>query len=232
VTRVALITGAAGDIGAAIARRLAADGVALVLTDLQAPDALAAELGARAVAVDLADAEAVGALGVQADILVNNAADLSSGSLAAVDLEVWRRVQAVNVEAPLLLARALVPRMLANGWGRIVNVISDTVMRPPAAGMLAYITSKGALLGLTRALAVELGGGGVTVNAVAPGLTPTSASLRDLPEAAFAGVRALQAIPRALRPEDVAGSVAYLVSDDASSMTGQTLCPDAGLVML
>ncbi len=235
-TRVALITGAGGGIGAAIARRLAADGLVCVLTDRAAPDALAAELGARAVAADLADPAAVAELADAAgacDVVVNVAADLSRAPLAELGLELWRRVQAVNVEAPLLLARALVPGMAARGWGRIVNVVSDTFFRPPAAsGMLAYVASKGALVGLTRALAVEVGGAGVTVNAIAPGLTATDAASRDLPAEAFARVRDGQALDRTLAPEDYTGAVAFLVSDGAATMTGQTLCPNAGLVML
>jgi NAD(P)-dependent dehydrogenase (short-subunit alcohol dehydrogenase family) len=98
--------------------------------------------------------------------------------------------------------------------------------------MSAYIASKGALIGLTRALAVELGGDGITVNAVAPGLTRTAPALRDVGLERFEAVRRAQALPRTLEPEDYAGPVAFLVSGDAATMTGQTLCPDAGSVCL
>jgi NAD(P)-dependent dehydrogenase (short-subunit alcohol dehydrogenase family) len=237
--RVALLTGAAGDIGAALARRLRREGFALALTDREPPAALARELGAQAFGCQLADAAAVTRLAQdvlerlgRCDVLVNNAADLSTGRLDELDLDIWRRVQAVNVEAPLLLCAALVPAMRERGWGRIVNVVSDTFHRPPGPGMLAYITSKGAMVGFTRALAVELGDAGITVNAIAPGLTATGAATRDLPGEAFARVREQQAIKRTLAAADYAGPLAFLVSDDAATMTGQTLSPDAGLVLL
>jgi 3-oxoacyl-[acyl-carrier protein] reductase len=233
--RVALVTGAAGDLGGAIARRLARDGFGLVVADRTPPQALAEELDALAIGGDLADAGAVERLAGgldRCDVLVNNAADLGGGRLGELELATWRRVQAVNVEAPLLLCRALVPAMVQRGWGRIVNVVSNTFHRPPGAGMLAYVASKGALVGFTRAQAVELGATRVTVNAVAPGLTSTRAARRDLPAAAFERVRAEQALPRTLEAEDYGGPVAFLASDEAATMTGQTLCPDGGLVLL
>src|SRR4051794_6781793 len=168
--RSALVTGAAGDIGAAIARRLETAGLDVTRTDREDCD-LTGDLASLA--------------SLRVDVLVNCAADLSNAPLAELDLELWRRVQAVNVEAPLRLCQSLVPGMVERGWGRVINVASNTFHRPPGGGMVAYVTSKGALLGLTRALAVELG-----------------------------------------------GTVAFLASDDAATMTGQTLCPDGGLVLL
>jgi 3-oxoacyl-[acyl-carrier protein] reductase len=234
VPRRALVTGAGGGIGSALAARLARDGFVVVATDRVAP-AGGRDGPARSIACDLADAEDVRRLIAEAgecDVLVNCAADLARGSLADVDLATWRRVHAVNVEAPLLLCQALVPGMVTRGWGRVVNIVSDTVHRPPGPGMLAYVTGKAAMIGFTRALAVEVGAAGVTVNAIAPGLTATETARRDLGDGAFAAVRARQALDRALVPEDLEAALAFVVSDGAAALTGQTLCLDGGLVML
>jgi 3-oxoacyl-[acyl-carrier protein] reductase len=110
-------------------------------------------------------------------------------------------------------------------------IVSDTIWEPPAPDLLPYIVSKAALVGVARALAVDLGRSGVTVNCVAPGLTATPAAVADTPPEAFEQVRARQAVPRALVPEDVAATVAFLASDGAGAITGQTLCADGGLVM-
>ena len=122
--------------------------------------------------------------------------------------------------------------MAQRGGGRVVNIVSNTVWAPPPTGLCAYVTTKGALLGFTRALAVEFGGRGVTVNAVAPGLTPTPGSRSDMGPDDFARVREQQAVDRSLMPEDVAAAVSYLVSDDAAAVTGQALRVDGGLVTL
>ena len=138
----ALVTGAAGGIGAAIARAARRRRLRRARRRPRGRRPGRRRRGA-----------AAGPRRRPVDVLVNNAADLSAGRLEELDLATWRRVQAVNVEAPLLLSRALVPGMRERGWGRIVNVVSDTFHRPPASGMSAYIASKGALIGLTRALA-------------------------------------------------------------------------------
>jgi len=238
--KVAIVTGGARGIGRACAERLAADGHRVVIADRQGADAAAADIpGAVARTVDLSDAAQTGALANwvleqqgRCDVLVNNAAQMGIHTLEELTLEIWRRFQAVSVEAPFLLCARLIPAMVAAGGGRVVNIVSDTLWSPPGAGLVAYITMKGALLGMTRSLATEYGGRNVTVNAVAPGLTPTPGSTADTPSAVFKAVLERQAINRAMSPEDVAGAVGYLTSEAASAITGQTLCVDGGLVMM
>ena len=225
--RIALVTGGAGAIGGAIVQALAGAGHEVAVLDRSGdfPCDLASE---EAVA---ATAAAVLARFGRCDILVHAAAAFDRFALAELDLARWRHVQSVNVESPLLLARAFTPGMAERGFGRIIFVTSDTVWLPPGGEFLAYIASKAALEGLSRALAKSLGAAGITVNAVEPGLTPTPTSVKDIPPEAFAAVRANQALPRSLEPADTAAAVAFLASEQAAAITGQTICADGGLVM-
>jgi NAD(P)-dependent dehydrogenase (short-subunit alcohol dehydrogenase family) len=217
--RVAVVTGGAGGIGGAIVQALERDGHRVAILDREQCDlANAAEVRRAAAAVG------------HADVLVHAAAALHQAALDAVDLDTWRRVQAVNVEAALLLAQAFAPGMAQRGWGRIVHVVSDTIWRPPSPELLAYVTSKAALVGLTRVLALTLGPSGITVNAVAPGLTRTAAAQEGIESQAFEEVRRGQALPRSLVPGDTAAAVAFLCSDAGEALTGQTLNVDGGLV--
>jgi NAD(P)-dependent dehydrogenase (short-subunit alcohol dehydrogenase family) len=227
MTRVAAVTGGAGAIGGAIAAGLRAAGheVAIVDRDGVPPVDLAERGQVTAAAAALLERHG------RCDVFVHAAAAFDRASLLDLEPRAWRRVQSVNVESALWLAQAVVPGMAGRGFGRIVFVVSDTVWDPPAGDLLAYVASKAALIGIARTLARALGRDGITVNCVAPGLTPTPAATAGTPSEAFAEVRARQAIGRPLAPDDVAAAVAFLVSDAAGAITGQTLCADGGLVL-
>jgi NAD(P)-dependent dehydrogenase (short-subunit alcohol dehydrogenase family) len=227
MTRVAAVTGGAGAIGGAIAAGLRAAGHQVVILDRDGdPPADLAE-------PDAVRAAAAGLLAThgRCDVLVHAAAAFDRAALADLDPRTWRRVQAVNVESAVWLAQALAPGMAERGFGRIVFVVSDTIWDPPAGDLLAYVASKAALVGVARTLARSLGRDGITVNCVAPGLTPTPAAVAGTPPEAFAAVRARQAIGRDLEPGDIAAAVTFLVSDPAGAITGQTLCADGGLIL-
>jgi NAD(P)-dependent dehydrogenase (short-subunit alcohol dehydrogenase family) len=223
--RVAVVTGGAGAIGGAIAARLAPDHTVVVLD--RTGD----------VVVDLGDPDDVRrAAGLvlerygRCDVLVHAAAVVPIQPFDELELVVWRQVQAVNVESALLLTQAFAPGMRDRSFGRVIFIVSNTFWNPPGAHMLAYIASKGALIGMARTLAVGLGGDGLAVTAVAPGLTHTPATAA-IPAAEFVDAEAHQALPRPLTPDDTAAVVAMLVGDDAAALTGQTLTVDGGLVM-
>lgn len=242
--RVALVTGAARGIGQAIALRLAADGHVLALADILPADetvtaikdaggeafAVISDLGSPT-DVDLLVREVSGQYG-RCDVLVNCAALMLMRPFGELDLDTWRHVQAVNVEAAFQLCAAFVPGMAERGFGRIINVASNTVWKPPGPGFVAYIASKGAIVGFTRAMAVELGPAGITVNAIAPGLTRTPGAEQGETAEHFEQVRLDQAIKRSLQPGDMAGTVAFLASDDAAMITGQAIRIDGGLATL
>jgi NAD(P)-dependent dehydrogenase (short-subunit alcohol dehydrogenase family) len=243
-----LVTGARRGLGAAIAVGLARPGRTLLLHHLGAPDfeevsrvaALCRDLGADASSLDadLADVLAVRDLASRAgpvDVLINNAAKASNIEFPALTLDEWERTFAVNVTAPMLLAQALGAGMASRGWGRIVNVVSPTVRMGGPSGP-AYVSSKAALIGLTRSLARSLGPGGVTVNALSPGAIRTEgeveleASMGAEAVAKRPPLAAAQAIPRALVPEDLVATVRLLVSDGSGALTGQVLEVGGGLV--
>jgi NAD(P)-dependent dehydrogenase (short-subunit alcohol dehydrogenase family) len=223
--RVAVVTGGAGAIGGAIVARLAADHSVVVL---DRTGEFAVDLGnsddVRRVAQLVLDRHG------RCDVFVHAAAMFAVGPLERLDLDTWRQTQAVNVESALLLTQAFVPGMRDRTFGRVIFIVSNTFWSPPDGDMLPYVASKGALIGMVRTLAVGLGGDGIAVTAVAPGLTrtPTSA-VRAAAE--FVDTQAHQALPRALTPEDTAAVVAMLARDDTEALTGQTLTADGGKVM-
>ncbi|MBS1888544.1 MAG: SDR family oxidoreductase [Actinobacteria bacterium] len=243
--RVALVTGAARGIGRAYARRLARDGADVVLVDVLDTAEAAAEVRATGreafeIGCDIGSPEevealaaSVGAAAGRCDILVNNAALFTRSGILDTSLEEWRRLLAVNLDGLFLVTRALVPGMRERGWGRVVNVASTT-LGLVMGGSLAYITSKGAVVGFTRALASEVGPWGITVNAVMPGLTRTEITEEE--EAAgrldFEAMVEQQPIRRGVVPADLADVVSFLASEEARLVTAQTLVVDGGIVRL
>jgi NAD(P)-dependent dehydrogenase (short-subunit alcohol dehydrogenase family) len=229
--RVAIVTGGAQGIGKAIADGLAAEGAVVVIADLKPP-----ESGIRADVSDEGDVqrmvdETVERHG-QLDILVNNAglyASLEMRPFTEIPLDEWRQVMDVNVASMFLTCRAVVPVMRAQGGGKIVNISSGTPFRGVPL-LLHYVTSKGAIVALTRALAKELGKDGIYVNCVAPGFTMSAGvqahpevveKLRDVSVAA-------RTIQRDQVPEDVVGAVVFLCTPAADFITGQTMVIDGG----
>jgi NAD(P)-dependent dehydrogenase (short-subunit alcohol dehydrogenase family) len=237
--QVAIVTGGAKGIGKAIADRLAQDGLRIVIADLQgAEEAASAYDGGVGLTVDVASELDVERMAAEVeercgriDVLVNNAglyASLAMRSFSEIPVEEWRRVMDVNVLSMFLTCRAVVPRMKASGDGRIVNISSGTPFRG-VPFLLHYVTSKGAIVAFTRALAKELGGE-VRVNCVAPGFT-MSDGVEEHPEV----VEALQEISVSSRtikrdqvPEDITGAVAFLCGPESSFITGQTMVIDGG----
>jgi pyridoxal 4-dehydrogenase len=239
--KTAIVTGAAQGIGKAIAARLASEGARVFVADINDAGAkkVAQEIGNGAVAVscDISDDAAVANLHktVEAeaggvDILVNNAAIVPFIAWDDVDAEHWRKIISVNLTGTFLMARASSDLMRKTGRkGRIVNICSNTIFAG-TPNLAAYVASKGGIFGFTRALATELGKYEITVNAVTPGLTETEGVKASPHNEAFGFVEMLQAIKGKEQPEDVAGAVAFLASDDAKFITGQTLNVDGGMV--
>jgi pyridoxal 4-dehydrogenase len=235
--RVAIVTGAAQGIGRAIAEKLDAEGATVVIADLnlegaeQAASAL--ERGA-ALEVDVSSEQSVAAMvdrvladHGRVDALVNNAAIVPFIAWDDVDLAHWQKIIDTNLTSVYLCSRAVWGPMREAGYGRITNVASNTVMAG-TPNMAAYVAAKGGVWGFTRALATEVGGHGITVNAVAPGLTASDGVLASPHAEAFDFVQSLQAIPRRGEPADIAPTVAFLCSEEAAWVTGQMIVVDGG----
>lgn len=235
--RVAIVTGAAQGIGRAIAEKLDAEGAKVVVADVnaegatEAAEALERGQGAE---VDVSSEDSVGALVSKVldehgkvDALVNNAAIVPFIPWEQVDLEHWRKIIDTNLTGVYLCSRAVWQPMREAGYGRIVNIASNTVLAG-TPNMAAYVAAKGGVWGFTRALATELGPDGITVNAVAPGLTATEGVMESPHAEAFEFVQSLQAIPRRGESEDIAPTVAFLCSEEAAWVTGQMIAVDGG----
>ncbi len=234
--RVAIVTGAGQGIGRAIAQKLSEEGARVVVADKNAEtaDKAASEIGGMAHVTDVSDQAQVGALVAvtadrfgQIDILVNDAAIVPFVPWEELDFAEWRRVMSVNIDGVFLMCKAVYPHMKAAGYGRIVNIASN-VVTAGTPNMAHYVSSKGAVFAFTRSLATEVGRHGITVNAVAPGLTATEGVLASPHAGAFDFVVSLQSIPRRAVPADIAPAVAFLASEEAHWITGQMLTADGG----
>jgi NAD(P)-dependent dehydrogenase (short-subunit alcohol dehydrogenase family) len=229
--KVAIVTGGARGIGAAIVKGLESEGAEVVVADLEPPEG--------GVQADVSSEEDVERMVGQAlerngriDILINNAglyASLEMRAFTQIPLEEWNRVMEVNVASMFLTCRAVVPVMREQGGGKIVNISSGTPFRG-VPFLLHYVTSKGAIVAFTRSLAKEVGADGIHVNCVAPGFT-MSDGVMSHPEV----IEALQEVSVAARtikrdqvPEDVVGAVVFLCTPAADFITGQTMVIDGG----
>jgi NAD(P)-dependent dehydrogenase (short-subunit alcohol dehydrogenase family) len=238
--KVAIVTGGAQGIGRAIAEHLSGDGARIVIADLRgAEEAAGAFEAGVGLTVDVSSEDDVARMASETvercgsiDILINNAglyASLAMRPFDQIPVAEWRQVMDVNVLSMFLTCRAVVPQMRRRGAGRIVNISSGTPFRG-VPFVLHYVTSKGAIVAFTRALAKELGGDGILVNCVAPGFT-MSEGVQQHPEVVEA-LRDVSVGARTLKrdqvPEDVTGAVAFLCGPGSEFITGQTMVIDGG----
>ena len=246
--KVAIVTGGARSIGAAFAKGLAAEGAKVVIADLDAAEetlGVIKQAGGEAMAVKTdvtreSDCENMVAQAVEAygklDILVANAGlwvHLERQSALEIDLETWQKVMAVNVQGVWLSAKAAIPAMQKNEYGKIITVSSTRAMKG-GSSMLHYDASKGAVIAMTRSLAREWGEAGIRANIIAPGATDTeiSQALADdtQKERRVASAQA-RAIKRAEEPDDLVGACVFLSAPESDFMSGQTVVVDGGAVM-
>lgn len=241
----AVVTGGASGIGEAISRRLAADGAAVAIFDLngEAAEATAASIekaGGKAIglAVDVTDRAGIDAgaeetrnrLG-RPTILVNNAGMTPHGPFLEITLEMWNRSLAINLTGAFQCCQAVIPDMIEEGWGRIVNISSSSVHSGPPQ-LASYVAAKSGIVGLTKVLAREFGRRGITVNTIPPGFIDTP-MLRDSEKGGLMRVEeqtAATPVGRIGRPEDIAAVCSFLVSEEASYVTGQIVNVNGGRV--
>ena len=242
--RVAIVTGGGQGLGRAFVRRLAAQGVIPVIAqrNFDVAKALQDELSAQgaksmAVATDISDEASVEAMVSMAlnafgriDILVNNAAvlkHLKIGPFWQLPIDEWRGAIDVNITGSYLCARAVVPVMQAAKWGRIINLSSTTILSG-RGGYLHYTASKAALIGMSRAMARELGEWNITVNSLLPGTTKTESERTSAEDTYFENARKQQSIQRLAEVDDHARALLFLCSDESRFITGQSMVSDGG----
>ncbi|MBT2214118.1 MULTISPECIES: SDR family NAD(P)-dependent oxidoreductase [Actinomadura] len=239
--RVALVTGAAGGLGREFAIALAARGHLVAGLDLADMSGTAELIGGgrfHPVRADVTDPDEVESAVEEAaarfgglHIVVNNAGIYPPLPFEKTTLEDWRRIMRVNLDGPFLVSRAALPHLKAAGWGRIVNMVSAVVFLGPP-DLVAYTTSKSGLVGFTRALASAVGGDGITVNAISPGLVRTETAARTTgADGGFERVRDLQVVPRVGDPADLISTLLYVCDEGSGFLTGQTINVDGGSAM-
>ena len=247
--RTAIVTGGAKGIGRHYSQALAGEGARVMIADIADGRELAAEIAAQhgansviSAVTDVSDETSVKALVGQTierfgkiDILVNNAAlyaPLQETKCTEIEAELWDKVMAVNLRGPFLMVKHVAPHMIAQGYGKIINIGSGTAYRG-IPWMLHYVTTKGGIMAMTRALARELGEHGIRVNTLAPGFTLSDTVMSENPgHVHTARERAVQSrsLHRDEHPQDLLGALVFLASADSDFVTGQTLAVDGGNV--
>jgi NAD(P)-dependent dehydrogenase (short-subunit alcohol dehydrogenase family) len=244
--KVAIVTGAAQGIGRTYALALAAAGAKVCVSDINIPEETTAEIAkaggvATAVAADVSNQRSLETMAAHAvskfgrlDILVNNAGmfgSLKMQRFSDIDPAEWDRVMAVNVRGVWQAISAVVPAMKKSGGGKIINISSGTAFKG-SPYLLHYVTSKGAVVALTRAIARELADSNICVNAIAPGLVMSS-NVQSHPDwqGVAASIVSSRAIKRESMPDDLVGALLFFASEDSNFVTGQTLVVDGGSVM-
>ena len=247
--RTAIVTGGAKGIGRHYSLALAADGARVMIADISDGEEIAEEIAAKHGAnsvtnaiADVSDESSVKTLVAatmerfgRIDVLVNNAAlfaPLQETKCTEIDVDLWDKVMAVNLRGPFLMVKHVVPHMVARGYGKIINIGSGSAHRG-IPWMLHYVTSKGGIMGFTRALARELGTNGIRVNTLAPGFTLSDTVMNENPgHVQTARDRAVESrsLRRDQHPQDLLGALVFLASADSDFITGQTLAVDGGNV--
>ncbi|MGW2888028.1 SDR family NAD(P)-dependent oxidoreductase [Streptomyces griseoruber] len=238
--RIAVVTGGSAGIGQEIARKLSSEGADIAVADVNLADETKAFVEANGqrffhAKVDVSDQAQVNAFAAEVrdalghvDIVVNNAGIVPFGDIDDVTFEQWNQTFAVNVNGAFLMVKAFLEDLKRSHAGRVINITSGSYWLSPPP-FVAYVSSKGALNGLTGVLAANLASHDVTVNAVAPSLVRTATALRNTSEEFFEQTVQFQDLKRQQTPEDVVGTVAFLASDEAAFITGQIIAVDGGM---